>query len=242
MCNMHGLISWKVKSYVGFPFVHWLHQFYQTDFIWYFKNPVLRCMDWFDFSRAIFYYPILKESAGLPSGLFSTHFLEIWLFSVFCISLLLYFVYLVFQYFLFQDFQDFVLSYIQRICWLAIWFILSALSWIGKAIKLENFNSGLTDIRFWAVQDASSSAVYFTPIKHPHSAEFQTRIASRLYDKVLYEFKKACHPNKKIITRSIMPVTSPNSPPITLTHPKSRFDSFWDPTHLPIMFKTAFMC
>ena len=49
------------------------------------------------------------------------------------------------------------------------------------------------------------------------------------YEEVSYEFKKRVPPVKKLITRSIMPETSPNSPHITLTHPKSRFDHFWDP-------------
>ena len=36
-----------------------------------------------------------------------------------------------------------------------------------------------------------------------------------------------------------MPETSPNSPHITLTHPKSRFDHFWDPPQPPSWSKLA---
>merc|ERR1711936_1101557 len=51
--------------------------------------------------------------------------------------------------------------------------------------------------------------------------------------------KKGCHRPKKLITRLIMPETSPNSPHITLTHPKSRFDHFWDPPQPPSWSKLA---
>ena len=44
---------------------------------------------------------------------------------------------------------------------------------------------------------------------------------------------------KKLITRSIMPETSPNSPHITLTHPKSRFVHFWDQPRPPSWSKLA---
>ena len=54
-----------------------------------------------------------------------------------------------------------------------------------------------------------------------------------------YELKKRVPPAKKLITRSIMPETSPNSPHITLTHPKSRFDHFWDPPQPPSWSKLA---
>ena len=54
-----------------------------------------------------------------------------------------------------------------------------------------------------------------------------------------YEFKKRVPPAKKLITRSIMPETSPNSSHITLTHPKSRFDHFWDPPQPPSWSKLA---
>ena len=59
------------------------------------------------------------------------------------------------------------------------------------------------------------------------------------YDKVSYEFKKRVPPAKKLITRSIMPETSPNSPHITLTHPKSRFVHFWDQPQPPSWSKLA---
>ena len=36
-----------------------------------------------------------------------------------------------------------------------------------------------------------------------------------------------------------MPETLPNSPQITLTHPKSRFDHFWDPPQPPSWSKLA---
>ena len=60
-----------------------------------------------------------------------------------------------------------------------------------------------------------------------------------LYDKVSYEFKKRVPAAKKLITRSIMPETSPNSPHITLTHPKSRFAHFWDQPQPPSWSKLA---
>ena len=54
-----------------------------------------------------------------------------------------------------------------------------------------------------------------------------------------YEFKKRVPAAKKLITRSIMPETSPNSPHITLTHPKSRFAHFWDQPQPPSWSKLA---
>ena len=51
--------------------------------------------------------------------------------------------------------------------------------------------------------------------------------------------KKRVPPAKKLITRSIMPETSPNSPHITLTHPKSRFVHFWDQPQPPSWSKLA---
>ena len=38
----------------------------------------------------------------------------------------------------------------------------------------------------------------------------------------------------KLIQRPILTVNSPKSRGMDLTHPKSRFDIFWDPTHLPL--------
>ena len=46
---------------------------------------------------------------------------------------------------------------------------------------------------------------------------------------------------QKLNTRSIMPETSPNSPHITLTHPKSRFDHFWDPPQ-PLSWSKLAIC
>ena len=60
-----------------------------------------------------------------------------------------------------------------------------------------------------------------------------------VYDKVSYEFKKRVPAAKKLITRSIMPETSPNSSHITLTHPKSRFGHFWDLPQPPSWSKLA---
>ena len=54
-----------------------------------------------------------------------------------------------------------------------------------------------------------------------------------------YEFKKRVPAAKKLITRSIMPETSPDSPHITLTHPKSRFVHFWDQPQPPSWSKLA---
>ena len=51
--------------------------------------------------------------------------------------------------------------------------------------------------------------------------------------------KKRLPPAKNLITRSIMPETSQNSPYITLTHFKSRFDHFWDPPQTPLWLKLA---
>merc|ERR1719239_1348966 len=51
--------------------------------------------------------------------------------------------------------------------------------------------------------------------------------------------KKGCQRPKKLITRSIMPETSPDSPHITLTHPKSRFVHFWDQPQPPSWSKLA---
>ena len=54
-----------------------------------------------------------------------------------------------------------------------------------------------------------------------------------------YEFKKRGPAAKKLITGSIMPETSSNSPHITLTHPKSRFVHFWDQPQPPSWSKLA---
>ena len=61
------------------------------------------------------------------------------------------------------------------------------------------------------------------------------------YDKVSFEFKKSVPPAKKLIPRPILTVNSPKSPGMDLTHPKSRFEHFWDPTQPPSCSKLT-MC
>ena len=53
------------------------------------------------------------------------------------------------------------------------------------------------------------------------------------YDKVLREFNKRVPTAKKLITRPIMTVTSPNSPHIALTYTKLRSDHFFDHNYPP---------
>ena len=54
-----------------------------------------------------------------------------------------------------------------------------------------------------------------------------------LYDKVSREFKKRVPSAKKLITRPIMTITSPNSPHIALTYTKLRSDHFFDHNYPP---------
>ena len=54
-----------------------------------------------------------------------------------------------------------------------------------------------------------------------------------IYDKVSLEFKKSVPPAKKLIPRPILTENSPKSPGMDFTHPKSRFEHFWDPTQPP---------
>ena len=62
-----------------------------------------------------------------------------------------------------------------------------------------------------------------------------------LYDKVSFEFKKSVPPAKKLIPRPILTENSPKSPGMDFTHPKSRFEHFWDPTQPPSWSKLT-MC
>ena len=53
------------------------------------------------------------------------------------------------------------------------------------------------------------------------------------YDKVSRKLTNGVPNAKKLITRPIMTVTSPNSPHIALTYTKLRFDRFFDHTYPP---------
>ena len=54
-----------------------------------------------------------------------------------------------------------------------------------------------------------------------------------LYDEVSRNAHNGETNAKKLITRPIMTVTSPNSPHIALTYTKMRFDNFFDQTYPP---------
>ena len=59
------------------------------------------------------------------------------------------------------------------------------------------------------------------------------------YDKVSRKLNNGETNAKKLITRPIMTVTSPNSPHIALTYTKMRFDNFFDHTYPPSWSKSV---
>ena len=60
-----------------------------------------------------------------------------------------------------------------------------------------------------------------------------TGLNAFVYDKVSRKLTNGGTNAKKLITRPIMTVTSPNSPHIALTYTKLRFDHFFDHTYPP---------
>ena len=64
-------------------------------------------------------------------------------------------------------------------------------------------------------------------------------VQSGAYDEVLRSVNNGVDERQKLITRPIMTVTSPNSPHITFTDTKVRFDHFFDQTYPPSWSKSV---
>ena len=87
---------------------------------------------------------------------------------------------------------------------------------------------------------AYSIQMYISPSRAPegHTETLQLTyipqlLAEYIHDKVSRKLTNGVPNAKKLITRPIMTVTSPNSPHIALTYTKLRFDHFFDHTYPP---------
>ena len=103
------------------------------------------------------------------------------------------------------------------------------------------FAAILISFRFWESGHLKSLGDTPDPGKTLFFFFFFLKAGKRHMTRCCLNFKKRVPPAKKLIPRAILTVNSPKSPGMDFTHPKSRFEIFWDPTQPPSWSKLT-MC
>ena len=107
---------------------------------------------------------------------------------------------------------------------------------LRECIGLVSFNGVRCSLGVNTIWDNGGQILFFTCSSHSIQLINLSWVwpkCAQVWGQLSCEFDERVPTAKKLITRPIMAVTSPNSPHITFTHTKFRFNHFWDQTYPP---------